>query len=258
VTCPCAEQTQRHFDGELGPAEAAVAAAHVAHCASCQAQVASAEHARHAARAAWRGNAPAALRARVLALIDADGGRTGSVPAPSRPRRAGFRWATFVSGALSGAMATAVLIMLAPWTGAGRTAELVSDHVTALSSGRAISVASSDRHTVKPWFAGRADVSPIVVDLAVAGYPLLGGRVDRVAGYRAAVAVYGHGAHVISVFAWPAGRQGAPAPAERRGYRILYWQSADIDYAAVSDTGWDELGELRRRLAQAGEPIPPR
>ena len=80
--------------------------------------------------------------------------------------------------------------------------DLVADHTRSLLGSHLIDVVSTDRHTVKPWFAGRTDVSPVVADFADHGYRLVGGRADYLDHQRAAVVVYQHGAHVINVFSW--------------------------------------------------------
>jgi anti-sigma factor RsiW len=115
-------------------------------------------------------------------------------------------------------------------------------------SSHLIDVVSTDNHTVKPWFAGRTDVSPLVVDLESKGYKLIGGRVDYLEHQRAAVVVYRHGAHVINVFSWAAGRRLVPSQVTRDGYHLIFWQSGDLEYCAVSDTAWDELLGLVRLL----------
>ena len=96
-------------------------------------------------------------------------------------------------------------------------------------------VASSNHHTVKPWLAEHAGISPPVTDFADAGFVLTGGRVDEVAGTRAAVSVYRHGNHQLDLFAWADRGAPLPAPGINRGFRIRFWKSGDMDYAAVSD-----------------------
>jgi len=113
-------------------------------------------------------------------------------------------------------------------------------------------VVSTDRHTVKPWFAGHADVSPVVVDFADQGYRLLGGRADYFDQQHVAAVVYQHGAHLINVFTWVADSRPLPEYTTRSGYRIACWKLGNLQYCAVSDTGWDELQGLTRLLRAAG------
>ncbi len=111
-----------------------------------------------------------------------------------------------------------------------------------------IDVISTDQHTVKPWFAGRVDISPVVADFAGQGYRLLGGRADYFDGHRSAVVVYQHGRHYINVFSWKAGEHALPRDSTRDGYRLAFWRAGDLDYCAVADTGWNELNALERLL----------
>ncbi len=107
--------------------------------------------------------------------------------------------------------------------------------------GRQIAVVSSDHHTVKPWFAGRAPVSPPVTDFAAQGFKLAGGRLDRVAGAPAAVVVYEHGRHEIDLFVWADRGSALPDTSVRHGFHAIFWKANDLDFAAISDT---QAGEL--------------
>jgi anti-sigma factor RsiW len=111
-----------------------------------------------------------------------------------------------------------------------------------------IDVVSTDKHTVKPWFAGHTDVSPVVADFDQQGYRLIGGRADYFDRQRAAVVVYQHGAHIINVFSWAADQRGSPKNTTRNGYHLAFWRVGNLMYCAVSDTGWDELLGLVRLL----------
>ena len=130
------------------------------------------------------------------------------------------------------------------------TDELVNAHLRSLQPAHLVDVESTDRHTVKPWFEGHVDVSPAVYDFTAQGYRLLGGRADYFQHQRAAALVYQHGAHFINVFSWE-GEAPVDADTTRNGYRLAFWKTGNLHYAAVSDTGWDELRTLERLIRSA-------
>jgi len=159
------------------------------------------------------------------------------------------------AGAFGGAGATAIaatfaFLLLAPRFANPLLDELVSAHVRSLMPSHLIDVVSTDKHTVKPWFAGHADVSPVVADFEPQGYRLIGGRVDYLEHQRSAVVVYQHGAHVINVFSWAGHERALPADVTRSGYHLAFWKAGDLEYCAVSDAGWDELVGLVRLLKE--------
>ena len=94
---------------------------------------------------------------------------------------------------------------------------------------------SSDRHTVKPWFQGKLDFAPPVPDLSPEGFPLLGGRVERVGGKAIAALAYARDRHILSVFVWPADQGQAPKLAERRGFHLQHWSEGAMQVWVVSD-----------------------
>src|ERR1700722_17393787 len=130
--------------------------------------------------------------------------------------------------------------------------EIVSAHVRSLMPEHLIDVVSTNKHTVKPWFAGHTDVSPVAADFENQGYRLTGGRADYFDRQRAAVVGYQPGSHVINVFSWAAERGGMPRDTTRNGYHMAFWKSGNLAYCAVSDTGWDELQGLVRLLQDLG------
>ena len=161
----------------------------------------------------------------------------------------------FWAGALGGAGGTAIaaalaLFLLVPRLTNPLPDQLVNAHVRSLMPAHLIDVVSTDKHTVKPWFAGHADVSPVVADFEPQGYRLVGGRVDYLDHQRSAVVVYQHGAHVINVFSWADNRGALPNNMTRGGYHLTFWKTGDLAYCAVSDTGWDELDGLVRLLRE--------
>lgn len=269
----CAEslRVQAYFDQEVDAVSAAEIERHVERCSECRELLQDLEKVRSTLR---RGisfeAAPAALRAQILRTLDqADAdiapdavgtpAGAGSAVAPLRriKRRQSSAWGgrSFWSAALSGIGAAAVaaavtFFLVAPNLAAPLSDELVSAHVRSLMPAHLIDVVSTDKHTVKPWFAGHADVSPAVADFDAQGYRLIGGRADYIDHQRSAVVVYQHGAHVINVFTWAAMGARSPGNTTRSGYHLAFWQQGDIQYCAVSDTGWDELLGLVRLLRE--------
>jgi anti-sigma factor RsiW len=159
----------------------------------------------------------------------------------------------FWQGAFSGMGGTALaagiaFFLLAPALTTPILDDLVSAHVRSLMPDHLIDVVSTDKHTVKPWFAGHADVSPVVADFDAQGYRLIGGRADYFDRQRAAVVVYQHGSHVINVFGWAADQHGLPKNTTRNGYHLVFWKTGNLEYCAVSDAAWGELIGLVRLL----------
>ena len=113
-------------------------------------------------------------------------------------------------------------------------------------------VRSTDQHTVKPWFLGKLDFSPPVNDLARAGFPLTGGRLDYVAGRTVAALVYMRGQHTINVFVWPDASSASRASAARtiRGFHVRHWALAGMSYWAVSDVNDADLEQFVHALQQ--------
>jgi len=166
------------------------------------------------------------------------------------PRWCGtMRWAAVLLFAMGLSALATMHAMRASQEQAFLQREILTAHVRSLVQDRPIQIASSDGHTVKPWFNGRIDFAPMVKDLTFAGFPLVGGRVEIVDGRRIAALVYKRREHVINVFMWPTTEpvQGARHFAVR-GYNVLTWSAADAIYWAVSDLNANEMGDLQKRL----------
>ncbi len=278
----CAEslRVQAFFDAEIDAVSAADIERHVEHCAECRALLQDLEQVRNVVR---RGSGFARtspqLRAQITRALDTQGGAATAAPegteyfsgTPPSDRTAvrkrsqlpgefasrNWRVRPFWLGAMGGVGGTAVAATLAFLLFVPRPTnplldELVSAHGRSLMPAHLIEVVSTDRHTVKPWFAGHADVSPVVADFEPQGYRLVGGRADYVDHQRSAVVVYQHGAHVINVFSWAAGAGTLPDNVTRVGYHLAFWRQGDLEYCAVSDTGWEELLGLVRLLRDLG------
>ena len=250
----CAEslRVQAYFDGELDALSAADLERHSGTCGWCRALLLDLNKVRTALRQNLTyASTPPALRARVMRALDLEG-------AVQSPRLHGERLRSlqpppFWKGAFSGIGATSLaagiaFVLLAPPLTNPLFDQLVSAHVRSLMPDHLIDVVSTDKHTVKPWFAGHADVSPIVADFDGQGYRLIGGRADFFDHQRAAVVVYQHGSHVINVFSWAADQRGMPKNTTLNGYHLLFWKTGNLEYCAVSDTAWGELIGLVRLL----------
>jgi anti-sigma factor RsiW len=245
MQCPEALRTQAYFDGEVDALASSEVERHMESCAACRELLRDLER----TRAMLRSDVPhlrasAALRARICDALDKESSAEAASQQPARARPSPRRpfWLGAASGVSVSAMAAAlVMLLVLPRFNNPLIDEVVDAHIRSLMPDHLIDVPSSDRHTVKPWFAGHADISPPVADFAPQGYRLAGGRSDYLDHQRAAAVVYQHGAHVINLFSWAATGHALPSSATRNGYHLLCWRARDIDSCAVSDTGWDEL-----------------
>ena len=226
MSCEQSLITQSYLDGELQGADAASAEKHLETCPDCQAQAAATADLSDGLRKLTRYRASDILRHRLTKQLDRESGRS---PAKS------FWVGAASGGGLSALAAGFALFLLLPPTAATLSQSLVDAHIAALTGGKTIMVASSSHHTVKPWLAAHAGISPPVTDFAGQGFVLTGGRTDEVAGTRAAVAVYRHGNHEVELFAWPDRGAHLPEAAMAKGFRTAFWKMGDLDYAAVSD-----------------------
>ena len=241
------------MDGELDAANTAACEAHLGNCPGCQAEWARLLELRGRVRVAGVAyEAPAALRSRVeVALRAARSPATEVADTPWwRPRRGRiFPWA--FSAALGAAVATLCLVLFVGPPVREIDDELVASHVRSLLAAHLTDVETSDRHVVKPWFAGKVDFAPPVLELADQGFPLVGGRLDYIQERVVAAIVYRRRQHVINVFVWPAGNQAAPPQhaVHRDGYNLVAWRLGGLQFWAVSDVDAADLQQLRAAFA---------
>jgi anti-sigma factor RsiW len=266
VRCAESLRVQAYFDAEVDAVSAADIERHIEHCAECRALLQDLEQVRTVLRRdSSYARTPAALHARIMDALDQESAAEAAEGTPlpretPRPReRVSPKWRiqSFWVGALGGVGGTAIAATLAFLLVVPRLTnplldELVSAHVRSLMPTHLIDVVSTDKHTVKPWFAGHTDVSPVVADFEPQGYRLIGGRADYLDHQRSAVVVYQHGSHIINVFSWAGNERALPDNVTRNGYHLAFWKAGDLRYCAVSDTAWDELEGLVRLLRDLG------
>jgi mycothiol system anti-sigma-R factor len=128
--------------------------------------------------------------------------------------------------------------------------EAVSSHIRSLMASHLMDIASTDQHTVKPWFNGKLDFSPPVTDLAASGYPLIGGRLDYLRGRPVAALVYQRRKHWINVFLWPDEKvsDSEGPPWTQQGYHVIHENHGGMTYWIVSDLNPEELTAFARLL----------
>lgn len=241
MTKPCPEHElalQAMLDDELDALSAAALEDHLHGCIGCRQAYAELERLQHMLRSAdWRIKAPAALHASMEAL-----GNVPTRPKPAPKHTAVLPW---LGGGAVGALAAslAILIAIPQVTEPGIADEVVGGQIRSLQTGHLVDVETSDRHTVKPWFNGRIDYSPPVVDLAARGFPLVGGRLDVLGDRTVAVLVYKRRLHTINLYVRPVPTQAIPVESsmERRSYAIVRWTTGGLEYWAVSDIPAEEL-----------------
>lgn len=247
MSCGQAQCLHGYFDGELDAAGAAEFEAHLDGCSACAQALAAQQSLRGALGAAdLYAKAPAALRARVRTELP--------MSRAVAPRRA--RWRSL------GVAASLMLVLFGLWRtvpawreGAAErevARQVLDAHLRSLQLTHLTDVASTDQHTVKPWFVGKLDFAPAVVDLTSDGFPLVGGRLDVVGGQSVAALVYGRRKHVINVFVWPSeSPDTALQSGAQRGYAWIQWTRGGMRFWAVSDVAAPDLEEFARLLSRS-------
>jgi anti-sigma factor RsiW len=264
MSCPEIEHgVAAYLDGELDLTSTLAFERHLGECPHCARALAREEALREAIGRAGLRFQPSPEQTRRLE------GALRRAARPAAPLRWPAVWRAPGGAWRLQAVAALLLVAIASWSlgrfGAPRLApddmaeEVVASHVRSLLAGHPADVASTDRHTVKPWFTGRLDYAPAVVDLAGQGFPLAGGRLDYLAHHPVAALVYRADLHVVNLFTWPAAYTAdhagpTPAALTRQGFHVVHWTAAGMTYWAVSDVAEDRLLRFARLLAAGAPP----
>lgn len=237
------QQLQRYVDGELPADLRGAVDAHVAGCADCRRLLREEQGWQQAIRrAASYYTAPELVRERIAGMT-----RRAAAAAAPAPWRG---WAMAASLLLAvGLSSTATTYLTAPSATALIAQEVVASHVRSLQPNHLADVASSDQHTVKPWFHGKINYAPPVDDLAADGFPLVGGRLDYIGKQPVAALVYRRAEHPINVFVLPTGDGNSAVSASvDDGFNVLHWTKDGMSFWAVSDLNAAELKDFETLL----------
>jgi anti-sigma factor RsiW len=237
-----------YVDGELDSAGSLSVENHMRQCASCLTDM---ENLRVLASVIENGglrfNAPRRLKKNVQAAIrNANPG----------PKNAFWRWQW------ASALASVVLIVALTWGLTSHWArssedtllvnDIVASHVRSMMANHITDVASSDSHTVKPWFGGKLDYSPPAKDLTGQGFRLIGGRLDYLDNRPVAALVYQRSQHFINLFVWPVKTTETTQDVQltRQGYNMIHWTRSGMTYWLVSELNVAELNECASLLKE--------
>jgi anti-sigma factor RsiW len=227
-------------DGELDLVRSLEVEEHLGSCGVCAAARENMRTLKQAARSAYF-QAPDGLRESVLAAARAADPIPQNVVVSRAPRFWIATGLALAAGVLLGFFAGQIRVRDA----SERTllAALTDSHVRSLIGTHLTDVISSDQHTVRPWFEGKLDFAPPVEDLSGQGFPLVGGRVEYIDGRSVAALVYERRKHFINLFVWPSGPGNQEVKGEKpqRGYNIVRWRAAGMNYSAVSEIAEDDL-----------------
>jgi anti-sigma factor (TIGR02949 family) len=232
-----------YLDGELDAVSSASFERHVHSCPDCSVALGTEKDLRQAiSKAQLYERAPDVLRNKCLDGLQASPSSRSAI-LPSL-----LRWAAFAAAIVLVVFfgREALRAYQSHSQAATYVENAVDSHLRSLQPGHLYDVPSSDQHTVKPWFDGKIDFAPDVHDFSGVGFPLLGGRLDVIAGQSVAALVYGRRKHVINVFVMES--ENSPAltgSGELHGYHWLSWRNSGFTYIAVSDVSTSDLEQLR-------------
>jgi anti-sigma factor RsiW len=239
------------LDGELDAANTRKMEAHVASCGRCDTELREYRKIRRAMSVpSMSYQAPAGLRRQ---LAGPPRVATSTPSSTNGSARRHMLWGFAMGGILSSAIAACLMLFVVQSQEDQRiVGDAISAHLRAVQGQHLMDVVSTDEQAVKPWFNGRLDMAPPVIDLRALGCALVGGRVDYVNGAPVAAIVYRRGDHVINLFVSQAVKSGGDGTVERvQGLSVWRWARSDLGFVAVSDVSGAELQEFGDQFVAA-------
>lgn len=243
-------QLERYVDSELSEEELAPLESHLRVCPSCAADALGRLQMKRMTQAIGARYSPTPqFRLRIEQSIKAK------------------RKSTWVSGWMpTMASAAAIVVLLVGsiglWLRHSRHEQALSEvadlHVATLASANPVDVVSSDRHTVKPWFAGKLPFTFNLPELQDSPFKLVGGRLAYLEHGPGAQLLFDFRKHQLSVFIFQ--EKGAfplsagTAMSRVRAFNLETWTEGELRYVVISDAAPAEvhdLGELLRRAARS-------
>jgi anti-sigma factor RsiW len=130
--------------------------------------------------------------------------------------------------------------------------ELADLHVSTLASSTPVDVVSTDRHTVKPWFAGKIPFTFDLPELQGSPFELVGGRVSYLEQSPGAELIFRVRKHLISVFIFQQraipGRFPNVGPMNARSFHLDTWTRNDLRYFVIGDAAREDIQALSNLL----------
>jgi anti-sigma factor RsiW len=240
MTCVSHDTLQTYIDNELEPQECTPVAAHLRECATCSRELANVVRLKRATQQAGRRfTAPAALQRKIMQQV--------SVAKPQR-------WWTRIMVAMPAAallvLIAASLLLMSRDRATSEGRELADLHVATLASANPVDVISTDKHTVKPWFAGKLPFTFNIPDLQGSQYELIGGRMAYIGQSPAAQLVFKYQQHRVSIFIVQEGAAGSGVRGPTN-FTVLDWRTGGLAYFLVTDASPDTMTDLVQRMKQA-------
>ena len=239
------EKLDTYLDGELSATEARALAEHLRGCAACAADALSRVQQKRAIRDAGQRFAPdPAFRARIEKSL-----------APRRPFLEKRLWLPVLAISVGVLVAGAMFLTLRN-NQQQLIGELVDQHVATLASANPVDVISTDRHTVKPWFAGKIPFTFNLPELEGSPFELIGGKVSYLGQSPGAELIFRVRQHQISVFIFQDRDDEKPRENEWAGtdlsFQVRSWRHNGLRYFVISDVAAQDVDKLSELIKAAG------